>query len=300
MKHEITEKFLLELYFDCDEFVKHFESYLSSKGIGEMRKRRCDGLSIAEIMTILVAYQHSGHSTFQYFYKDYVCVHLRNEFTKLPTYERFVALIPKVAIYQLAWAISISSANTCTGISYIDSKKLPVCRNQRIHQHKVFHGIAARGKSSTGWYYGLKIHLIINHLGDIISFALTPANVQDNNPNLLRTITKDITGLLFGDKGYISSMFEELLDKGVHLVTKVRRNMKNKLMGLEQKLWLMKRGVIEAVNDILMTVHNIEHTRHRSPVNAVTHLASALIAYDYYPDKPTAILNKMLEVNTSG
>lgn len=81
-----------------------------------------------------------------------------------------------------------------TGTYFIDSKKLPVCDNRRIHSNKVFEGFAKRGKSSTGWFYGLKVHLIINELGQIMNFMLTPASVADNNENLLKKMLKGLRG----------------------------------------------------------------------------------------------------------
>lgn len=185
--------------------------------------------------------------------------------------------------------------NQRTGHYYIDSKRLPVCHNKRIHSNKVFADIARRGKSSTGWFYGLKSHMIINNLGQIVSFLFSSANFSDNNQAILRQLLKGLKGNCYGDKGYLTKLFEEFFRNGLHLITKVRKNMKAKLIQLHHKYALMKRGIIESVNDILMTVCNLEHTRHRSPVNAMVHMNASLVAYNYLDQKPTVIIPNLIE-----
>jgi hypothetical protein len=296
MKHEITEDFIISLYFSVDNFCQELDFHLSTQRKSTLKKTRTDALSKSEIVTVLILYQFSGYKNFQYFYTECFLKDWKDFFPKSPTYARFISRLPIVALHSFAYAHFMCSAENCTGISFIDSKKLPVCHNRRIHSNKVFKDIAQRGKSSTGYFYGLKIHLIINHLGDILDFEVTPGNVQDNNPELLRTITGNIRGKVFGDKGYLTKIFEELYQNGVHLIAKIRNNMKNKLIDYQDKLWHLKRGVIEASNDILMTVFDIEHTRHRSPVNAMIHIFSAVAAYAWYPDKPKAVINKLIEI----
>ncbi|GGD74194.1 hypothetical protein GCM10011514_42870 [Emticicia aquatilis] len=145
--------------------------------------------------------------------------------------------------------------------------------------NKVFKVFAKHGKSSIGWFYGLKTHLIINNLGQIINFGLTHASVSDNNENLLKQMLKGLKVKCFGDKGYISKLFSFFYEQGLELVHKVRANMKNQIMNLNDKINLKKRALIESVNDILMTVFDIEHTRHHNPINAIAHTFGALIVY---------------------
>ena len=90
----------------------------------------------------------------------------------------------------------------------MDSTTLKVCRNQRIHNHKVFKGLAERGKSSMGWFYGFKLHLIINDKGEILAFQLTPGNVAD--VSMVDMLSQEIIGKMFGDKGYIPNQNEDL------------------------------------------------------------------------------------------
>lgn len=249
-------------------------------------------LSDSEIMTIVIFYHWSGYKNFQYYYEQMVEKVLIQYFPKVPTYHRFIELIPRQTIKLYVFLKVLTFVSKRTGIYFIDSKKLPVCDNRRIHSNKVFEGFAKRGKSSTGWFYGLKIHLVINELGQIVNFMLTPASVADNNENLLKKMLKGLKGKCFGDKGYISKLFSFFYEQGLQLVHKVRANMKNQIMNLNDKINLKKRALIESVNDILMTVFDIEHTRHRNPINAIAHTFGALIAYCFYDEKPAIFIQK--------
>ncbi len=171
--------------------------------------------------------------------------------------------------------------------NFIDSTKVVVCDNHRIARNKVFKGIARRGMSSMGWFYGFKLHLVVNERGEITSFLLTPGNVADNNAELGAKLCARLHGKLYGDRGYISGeLFAVLWEQGVHLVTGIRKNMKNRLLPLWDKLMLRKRNLIETINDQLKNSNRIEHTRHRSPQNFLTNLLAGLVAYQLQPKKP--------------
>lgn len=166
----------------------------------------------------------------------------------------------------------------CSGISFVDSTFLAVCDNRRIHQPAVFLGWATRGRSSMGWCFGFKLHLVVNDCGELLACCLTPANRAD--VNLLPKLSKRLFGKLFGDKGYLSQgAFEQLFQHGVQLITKLKSNMKNRLIPLSHKLLLRKRAIIESVTDQLKNISLIEHTRHRSPLNFCVNLLCGLIAY---------------------
>ncbi len=144
-----------------------------------------------------------------------------------------------------------------------------------------------------GWFYGFKLHLIINDKGEILDFILTPGNVDDREPLKNMDLHKRIFGKLFGDKGYISkNLFEQLFVDGVHLITKLRKNMKNALLLLHDRIMLRKRALIESVNDELKNICQIEHTRHRSFDNFIINLLSALAAYSFFDKKPSININK--------
>ena len=175
----------------------------------------------------------------------------------------------------------------------INSLPLRSCHIKREKQHKVFKGIAQKGQCSLGWFYGFKLHIIINDRGEILDFIITPGNVNDRKPLNDMDLHKRIFGKLYGDKGYISKdLFEKLFVDGVHLITKIKKNMKNSLMLLQDKIALRKRALIETVNDELKNICQIEHTRHRSFENFTTNLLSGLIAYSFFDKKPSINLQE--------
>jgi hypothetical protein len=204
------------------------------------------------------------------------------------SYGRFVQLMPRVL--ALLCAYLFTCFGSCTGISFVDATCLAVCDNRRIHQHKVFAGLAARGKTTMGWFFGFKLHLVVNDRGELLGVCLTPGNRHD--VKVLPKLVKRLFGKLFGDKGYRSQpLFEQLLQQGIHLITKLKAKMKNRLMPLADKLLLRKRAIIETINDQLKNISQIEHTRHRSPVNFLVNLVCGLIAYCHQPKKPSLHLD---------
>jgi hypothetical protein len=252
------------------------------------KRRRATRLHPSEIMTIVILFQHSGYRTFKAFYTQYVQVHLRAAFPHLVSYNRFIELLPRMLLPLTVYLYM--HCGSCTGISFIDSTALAVCHNARIHQHRVFRADARRGKTSVGWFYGFKLHLVVNDRGDLLAFCLTPGNVDDRQPvPRLTRLARRLFGKLFGDKGYLSQALAErlLLTQGLQLITKLRKNMRPVLLPPADKLLLRKRAIIESINDQLKNICQIEHTRHRSPLNFVVHLLAGLIAYCHQPKKPS-------------
>ena len=278
---------LLELFVSVDDFCQVFVPFWERKLLqdGSKKRRRSGELSTSEIMTIIIHFHQSHYRDFKTYYMDHVCQHLRCEFPKLVSYERFVILMPSVLGPLSAYLKSLYGR--CHGISFIDSTAVSVCDNHRIHNHKVFAGIAQRGKGSMGWFYGLKLHLLVNDCGQLLACQITPGNVDDREP--VPTLSRRLFGKLIADRGYISqALFEQLLDTfGVQLITKLRKNMKNRLMPLMDKLLLRKRAIIESVVDQLKNISQIEHTRHRSPTNCFINIIAGLIAYCHQPKKPS-------------
>jgi hypothetical protein len=244
---------LLNIFCEIDDFCKSFEEKWKEQLIsdGKIKRLGKSTLSMSEVMTIVVWFHISGYRTFKWYYIHHVCTHLRGEFPHLVSYSRFIELMPSAIVPLCAYLYT--RRGKVTGVSFIDSIAISVCKNQRINSHKVFYGIAQRGRNSVGWFYGFKLHLIINDRGEFLAFKLTPANVDDRKP--VPGLCKDIFGKLFGDKGYISQeLFEQLLQAGIQLITKLRKNMKNKLMSVMDKLLLRKRAVIETVSDQLKNI----------------------------------------------
>lgn len=278
---------LEQIYCDVDDFYQIWERYveflpqLPYEGKAKQYKSK---LSISEVMTMVIAFHGSGFHTFKDFYTLQVLPHWRQAFPSLVSYTRFIELMP--------WSLMtlLYFLNTCvgemTGISFIDSTAIKVCHPRRVHNHQVFQGLAEWGKSSVGWYFGFKLHLIINDRGEILSFALTPGNTDDCKP--VPDMAKSLVGKLFGDRGYVSqALFEQLRTRGLELIARRRKNMKNGLINLMDKILLRKRAIIKSVNDQLKNICQIEHSRHRSRFNFLVNLISGLIAYSYHPKKPS-------------
>jgi hypothetical protein len=235
-------------------------------------------------MTIIVWFQQSGYRTFKDFYCKEVCQHLRDEFPNLVSYNRFVELMPS-ALIRLCFYLHTGKGQS-VGIAFIDSLPLAVCHNRRIPSHKVFAHVAERGKSSVDWFYGFKLHLIVNDQGELLAFHLTPGNVDDRKP--VAKMAKGLFGKLFGDRGYISQALQEVLsEQNLQLITKIKKNMKNRLLGVWDQLLLRKRALIETINDQLQNICQIEHTRHRSTANFLVNVIAALIAYTYKEKLPS-------------
>jgi hypothetical protein len=278
---------LVSLFYIVDEFCKGFEpqwrAHLVSSGA--VKRIKPSSLSLSEILTIVIWFHSSNHKTFKQYYTDYVRVYLGADFPRLVSYGRFVELMSDASA-PLHFLL-LSLLGSPTRVNFIDSTKVVVCDNHRIHRNKVFKGIAARGKSSMGWFYGFKLHLVVNERGELTSFMLTPGNVADNNPKLGAKLCRSLSGKLYGDRGYISKdLFETLWRQGIQLITGIRKNTKNRLLPLWDKLMLRKRNLIETINDQLKNSNQIEHTRHRSPRNFLTNVLAGLVAYQLQPKKP--------------
>lgn len=292
----LSQDKITEIYFIIDEFMMNFDKIISDHSLMpdnalKLRNRKFN-LSQSEVMTILVLFHYGSFKNLKHFYLFYVQKHMFKEFPNTVSYNRFVEL-QKKSIMPLAIFMKTCALGKCTGISYIDSTPLIACHIKREKQHKTFKGIAQKGQCSLGWFFGFKLHLIINDKGEILDFVITQGNVDDRKPLENMSLHKNIFGKLYGDKGYISKdLFEKLFVDGVHLITKLRKNMKNCLMLMQDKIALRKRALIESVNDQLKNICQIEHTRHRSFDNFITNLLSGLIAYSFFPKKPSINLNE--------
>jgi len=271
------------------KFEPEWNAYLISQN--KRSPRRVRSLCPSEVMTIVILFHLIGYRNFKQFYLGYVIPHLSLYFPGLPSYNRFVE-IKKEIVFPLYCFLS-SHFCQATGVSFIDSTTLTVCHNRRIHSHKVFKKIARRGHSSTGWFFGFKLHVIVSDQGGLLAFALTPGNVNDRVP-VTNLVEGKVQGKLFADKGYLSQkLFNELLEKGVQLVTKIKKNMKNRLMSVYDKVMLRKRALIETIFDQLKNISQIEHSRHRSPTNFLVNLIAGLTAYSLQEKKPSIKVEKL-------
>lgn len=295
--HKVAEIFVKVDDF-CNEFELEFKKHVLPVVDGAKKRNRKATLTDSEIITILIAFHGGQFRNFKHFYNGYVCVHLRDCFPNVVSYNRFIELSHRSAVPFMMF-LHYCCRGECTGISFIDSTVLRVCHNKRIKRNKVFKGMAKVGKSTVGWFFGFKLHLIINDKGEILSFYLSQGNTSDSSARIITQMTKEIFGKMFGDKGYISKALADLLfDDGLQLITAVRRNMKQKALSNEEKLLLRKRSVIETVNDELKNICQVEHTRHRSIAGFILNIMGAIAAYSFFPKKPS-IKKDIEETNPS-
>jgi transposase len=287
--------FSLEELFCCvDDFCQTFEllweRQLLSNGL--QRRKRLRSLCLSEIMTILISFHQSGYRNFKTYYLEKVQSQWQDAFPGLVSYQRFVEWMPSALLPLCAYLRSCFGE--CSGISFMDSTSLKVCHNRRIGQHQVFKNLAMRGKTSVDWFFGFKLHIVVNDKGELLNFVLTPGNIDDRTP--VPQLLQQLFGKVFADKGYVSQkLAKQLLESiGVRLITKLKRNMKNRLMPLAERLLLRKRSILETIIDQLKNISQIEHSRHRSPVNCLVNIVCGLIAYCHQPKKPALALDHNL------
>ena len=287
---------LTELFCLIDDFCRRFEPVWEQHLLasGAKKRRRRSELSLSELMTLAVLFHQLRFRQFKSFYLGYACRHLRLEFPKLPSYNRCVELLPRCAAPFAALFELLKG--TCDGISIADATSLAVCDNKRIPRHLVFKGVAARGKTSMGWFYGFKLHAIINSQGELIRIKLTPGNVDDRKP--MPDLCQGLFGQVFADRGYIAQwLTEQLAEQGLQLITTLKKNMKPVPRTDFEEAILRRRSLIETVFDQLKNLCQIEHTRHRSVFNFVVNLMAGIIAYCLSDNKPTLSLTKVNAVN---
>ena len=277
------------IFCSIDDFCNVFEPSLKKKLLSEGKKvrNRKSKMSTSEVLTITILFHLSGMRTFKHFYLFYVQQKLKKEFPKTVSYNRFVELM-QANILPLTLYMKTCCLGDCTGISFVDSTPIRVCKNKRIRNNKVFKNIANTGRSTMGWFYGFKLHIIINDKGELLDFIITQASTDDRAPIKQDNFLKKIFGSIYADKGYISKELTEFLfDQGLHLVTGIKNNMKNVLMTMRDKILLRKRSVIETINDQLKNICQAEHSRHRSFGNFISNLVASLIAYSFQEKKPS-------------
>jgi hypothetical protein len=161
---------------------------------------------------------------------------MKGDFPSTVSYNRFTELVG-----QNLMAMSLFLKTCClgdsTGISFVDSTPIRVCKPKRIRNNKVFKGIATTGKSTMGWFHGFKLHSIINDKGEILNFTITQANIDDRTPLKKKRFLDKIYGKLYADKGYIGKDLMQLLfADGLHLILHIKNNMKNSLMTMSDKI----------------------------------------------------------------
>lgn len=281
----LTDDKITEIFYLADEFCIEFDKNVKGHLLGKKPKRK-PKMSTSEVITITILFHYGQFRNLKHFYLGYVVKHLSSSFPNTVSYNRFVELMQQ-SVLPMTILLKTCCMGDSTGISFIDSTPIRVCKNKRIKRNRVFAGVATTGKGTMGWFYGFKLHLVINDKGEILNFVITQANVDDRDPLKDKKFINAIKGKLYADKGYVSKKLTELLFiDGIHLITGIRNNMKNTLMELKDKILLRKRSIIETINDELKNMCQIEHSRHRSFSNFIANLISGLIAYSFFPKKP--------------
>lgn len=266
-----------------DDFCKGFDPWYQRQVIGSGHRQRRGRLSLSEVLTILIAYHASGMACFKYFYED-LQTSQKHLFPGLVHYDRFIVLMKRA--FPCLLCLLKSLEGEVTEYLFIDATPMAVCHTLREKRHKTFKGLATKGKTSTGWFFGFKLHFLFNTRGEIIRLVITKGNVDDRAP--VPEMVKGLKAKVIGDKGYLSKkLFGNLFQKGVTLITKIRKNMQNCLMDATDKMMLMRRSFIETIFSSLKSLNTLIHHRHRSPLNAFTHLLAGLVHYQLREDKPS-------------
>ena len=278
---------LEELFCSVDDFCQAFEPQWKQQLLGaELKLRhRPRSLSLSESMTILLGFHRSCYRNFKTYYQEKVQSEWADALPGSVSYQRFIEWIPGTLIPMCAYLRSCFGV--CSGISFMDSTSLHVCHNRRSQRNQVFKHLAARGKTSVDWFFGFKLPLVVNDRGEWLNILLTPGNTDDRTP--VPKLLQQLFGKVFADKGYVSQKLAKQLLKttGIQLITQLKRNMKQRLMRLNDRLLLRKRSIIETLIDQLKNISQIEHSRHRSPVNCFVNILGGLIAYSHQPKKPS-------------
>lgn len=231
---------LVEVFCDVDDFsavfIPEWEKTLLADGTRQ--RQRSGRMTMSEVMTIIIFFQMSHHRDFKNFYTGYLSRFYKSEFPNLLSYTRFLEVMPTALVPLCSYFASLKSEPT--GIEFVDSTSIKVCHNLRIQRHKTLSGLACRGKGTMGWFYGFKLHLIVNHQGGIVAAKITPANVHDTKP--VADMVFSPMDKLYADKGSIGkALSSDLLEKGITLVTNVRKNMKAKAISLWDRAMLSRQ-----------------------------------------------------------
>lgn len=285
MKRDFTK-----LYCLVDDFIQNFDNNLIAISHCKTKTGPKNSLSRSEILTIIIGFYQSSSDCFKNYYKKIILPSHQDDF-KLVTYEHFTKLIGKSLPFLTMLLENLF--DKCSGYSFVDSTSIAVCKNYRIYSHKVFKGFAQRGKTTKGWFYGLKLHLIINPEGCIVKASFSPGNKDDRKH--FASMVQSLFGKVFGDRGYISKeLFKDLWKQDIQLITRLKKGMKNILTPLVDKILLLKRSLIETVIGRIKLLNKFEHSRHRSATNAFSHMVACLINYQLLDKKPS--IKSLLEL----
>ena len=284
----------ITLFCAIDDFFQKFEStYWNFLKQGKKRLRvRSSVLSLSEIVFIAIWYKCSHFNNFKAFFAS-----LRQDnshlFKSLPCYQRMIHLIQshQLALHALHFALMKDQQNAYL---WVDSTTLPVCKNQRIQRHKSLAKIASRGKSSMGWFYGCKLHLIMNQPGEIVRTALSNGHTADIK--MVEQLVDGLKAKLYADRGYISQELKsKLKNKGIDLITYHRKNMQAVGLSKADEYNLKQRNKIETLFSLLKGQYHLVTTKARSLEGYLAGIYATLCAYQLcHKNKPMIKVSEAL------
>jgi len=277
------ELILISIYCFVDDFIKNILlniKYALQRPDRNNPPVKKFNLGLAELTSLALFKFFTGHrnwKTFYYFVKTYH----QTDFPNLPSYQNFLRAMNKLSFFALFLLQAFMSFfRKITGLKKIkitDSTKLEVCKIKREFSHKVVRGLAAKSKSTMGWFYGFKLHIICNELMQILSFRITAGNIDDRKG--LDMIWNNIFGLIIADAGYLGKNWQEKAKNlGKQLFTAVKANMK-KIMTKTQHQLLKLRQRVETIFSVLKLRLGLETSLPRSPLGYFAHYIWCLTAY---------------------
>lgn len=285
MKNNNLKDILIAIYYFTDTFIKGLISNIKHALEKPSRKRpptKKRKLSAAEVVSLCMFRFYTGHKTWKEFYRHLTTYH-KKDFPLLPSYGNFIEAVNQLSFLGMILLESFMEVfRNIPGvnkITFVDSTALRVCGNKRIFTHEVCKGIANRGMSSMGWFYGFKLHIICNELMQILDYRITSGNTDDRDG--LAMIWNHIFGIIVADAGYLGKNWQEEARKcGKHLFAAVRANMK-KLMTQAQHQLLKMRQCVETVFSVLKHRMGLETSLPRSPLGHFSHYIWCITSYQF-------------------
>lgn len=274
---------LIMIYCFMDEFLKGTLigiKYAIERPGKDRPPLKKHNLGLAELASLAIFRFFTGHKNWKDFYQHVKTYHQR-DFPRLPDYKNFLEAINKLsvlAILMLQGFMNIFNKITGeNGLKFTDSTKLAVCQIKREFSHKVCKGLASKSKSTMGWFYGFRLHIICNELMQILKLKIT-TGIGDER-KILETMWSDIFGMIIADAGYVSKKLEKkALSLGKFFLTGTRANMRKIMTEAEHQL-LKLRQLAETVFSVLKLRMGLETSLPRSPLGYFAHYIWCITAY---------------------
>lgn len=274
---------LTSLYTFIDDFYKEISTFdcwgkLYSKWAGS--RGPVKKLSLSEVVTLNILRFQLRISDLKSFHR-LVRDRFKSEFPSVPNYENFLKATNKSAeltLLIIQYFLFINRAISENQNHFIDSTPLSVCYNYNINSHKVNKGLAERGKSTKGWFYGFKLHGVCNEMGLLEEILFTPGNVHDCKT--LETLASSFSGTLTCDAGYLVSenVLEKIFTRKLKIFIATRKNMK-RIMTQKQGKLFKSRSIIETVWGVLKERFNLMYNLSRSTHGLFRHYFYSIVSY---------------------